>query len=129
MPPTQTPATFTLRLTPEDRARLERDAAGMSLGAYIRWRVFDPATPVPRRRGLFPVKGQQALSRVLAALGQSRIASNLNQLAAAAHIGALPVTPDIEAELAEAVRHVADMRRMLIAALALSDGPAEPGDR
>lgn len=121
MTPTQTPATFTLRLTPEDRARLERDAAGMSLGAYIRWRVFDPGSPLPRRRGKFPVKDQQALSKVLAALGQSRIANNLNQLAAAAHTGALPVTPDIESDLAEATRHVADMRRMLIAALALSD--------
>lgn len=124
MTPTQTPATFTLRLTPEDRARLERDAGGMSLGAYIRWRVFDPAKPPTRRRGRFPVKDQQALSRALAALGQSRIASNLNQLAAAAHVGALPVTPDIEGDLAEAVRHVAEMRKMLIAALNLTDDAA-----
>lgn len=124
MTPTQTPATFTLRLTPEDRARLERDAAGMSLGAYIRWRVFDPDRPPPRRRGQFPVKDQQALSRLLAALGQSRIANNLNQLAAAAHMGALPVTAEIEAELKEAVRHIADIRRVLMIALDLRDDSA-----
>lgn len=124
MTPTQPPATFTLRLTPEDRARLERDAAGLSLGAYIRLRVFD--RPPPRRRGRFPVKDQQALSKALAALGRSRIPNNLNQIAAAANAGALPVTPDIEAELREAVRHVADIRRMLIAALNLADAEASP---
>lgn len=118
--PNQPPATFTLRLTPEDRKRLERDAAGMSLGSYVRWRLFDPDSPPPRHRGKFPVKDHQALSRVLAALGQSRIASNLNQLAAAAHIGALPTTPEIEADLAEAARHVALMREALIAALGLT---------
>lgn len=119
-PSNQPPATFTLRLTPEDRRRLERDATGMSLGAYVRWRLLDPDTPPPRYRGKFPVKDHQALSRVLAALGQSRIANNLNQLAAAAHIGALPVTPDVEADLHEAVRHVAAMRNALFDALNLS---------
>lgn len=116
------PPPFSLRLTPEDRARLEHDAAGMSLGSYIRWRLFDPANPPPRHRGKFPVKDHQALSRVLAALGQSRIANNLNQLAAAAHIGALPVTPDIESDLREAAEHVAQMRLMLLAALDLREG-------
>lgn len=116
------PATFTLRLTPEDRLRLERDAAGMSLGSYIRWRVFDPDRPPPRHRAKFPVKDHQALSQALALLGQSRMASNLNQLAAAAHIGALPVAPDIEADLVEAVAQVSAIRKMLIAALDLSDG-------
>lgn len=94
----------------------------MSLGAYIRWRIFDPDKPPPRHRAQFPVKDHQALSKALALLGQSRIANNLNQLAAAAHIGALPVTPDIEADLREAVVHVAAIRKMLIAALDLSDG-------
>jgi len=120
-PPDRRPAPFSLRLSPEDRLRLERDASGMSMGAYIRWRLFDPDKAPPRHRGKFPVKDHAALSRVLAALGQSRIANNLNQLAMAANICALPVTPDVEADLREAVAHIADMRRMLIRALSLSD--------
>lgn len=119
--PPQRPAPFSLRRTPEDRARLERDSAGMSLGLYIRWRLFDPDRPPPRHRGKFPVKDHQALSRVLAALGQSRIAANLNQLAKAAHIGALPVTPEIESDLNEAILHIGEIRRMLIEALDLTD--------
>lgn len=78
---------FSLRLTFEERARLEHDAAGMSLGSYIRWRVFDPGNPPPRRRGKMPVKDYQALGCLLGKLGESRLASNLNQLARAAHTG------------------------------------------
>ena len=115
------PAPFSLRLTPEDRLRLERDAAGMSIGSYIRWRLFHPDRPPPRTRGKFPVKDHAALARALGLLGQSRVANNLNQLAKAAHIGALPVTPEIEADLAEAVRLIADIRRLLIEALNLAD--------
>ena len=122
MNPTQTPATFTLRLRPEDRLRLERDASGMSLGSYIRWRLFDPASPPPRHRGHAPIKDHQVLSELLGKLGQSKVPNNLNQLAKAAHSGSLVLTPDIEAELHEAVADIAAMRAMLVAALGLLDG-------
>lgn len=112
-------APFSLRLTPEDRLRLEHEAGDMSIGSYIRWRLFDPEDPPPRHRAKFPVKDHAALSRALALLGGSRIANNLNQLAKAAHSGSLPLTPDIETELREAVAHVAELRAMLIAALGL----------
>lgn len=115
------PATFTLRLTPEDRLRLERDAAGMSLGCYVRWRLFDPANPPPRHRGKFPVKDHQALSAMLGKLGQSHIANNLNQLAKAANSGSLALTPELETELREALQGIAEMRGLLIDALGLAD--------
>lgn len=70
-----------MRLSTENRARLERYAAGMSLGSYIQWRLFDPDTTPPRHRGKTPVKAHTALAIALAALGQSRIASNINQIA------------------------------------------------
>lgn len=89
MPPSSPPssyAPFSLRLSPEERARLEREAAGLSLGAYIRSRLFgaDAASP-PKSRGKFPVKDHKALAQAIGLLGQARIASNLNQLARAAH--------------------------------------------
>lgn len=68
-PPTRRAPPYSLRFSSEDRARLERDAAGISLAAYIRWRLFDPDSPPPRQRGKAPVKDQQALSGVLARLG------------------------------------------------------------
>lgn len=77
-PNDQTPSPFSLRLSFEERAQLERDAAGLSLSAYVRERIFDGSKTTPRRRGKFPVKDQKALASVLAMLGQSRLANNLN---------------------------------------------------
>lgn len=93
------PPPFSLRLTFEERARLERDAAGMSLGAYIRSRLFGDDPPPRRTRSKFPVKDKAALAKVLAALGASRLSQNLNQLARAVNIGAFPVTPETGAAL------------------------------
>lgn len=93
----------------------------MSLGSYIQWRLFDPDNPPPRRRGKAPVKDHAALSSALAALGQSRTASNLNQIARAIHTGVIVVTPEVEAELIEALRHIAAIRKDLIEALGLSE--------
>lgn len=106
-----------LRMTFEEKANLEKAAAGMSLAAYIRWRLFAPDMPPPRTRGNFPVKDHKALAQLLALLGQSRLANNVNQLARAANTGSLPVTPDTEEALLTAVREVAKMRALLIQAL------------
>ena len=119
---------FTLRLTFEERAQLERDAAGLSLGAYVRSRVFDTTRAAPRRRGKFPVKDQKALASVLAMLGHSRLANNINQLARAANTGSLVMTPGSEATLRGACRDIASIRHMLMVALGLVDGSASKSD-
>ena len=72
---------FSLRLTFEERAQLEQDAADMALGAYIRERLFGEDVAPRKTRGKAPVKDYEALGRVLGALGSSRLSSNLNQLA------------------------------------------------
>lgn len=125
--PSATPALLSVRLTAEERSRLAREASGLSLSAYARWRLFDSTSPPPRTRGKAPVKDQAALARVLALLGQSRIASNLNQLARAAHTGALPIEDELARDLREAVDHIAAIRRALIDALGLTDTPATNG--
>jgi hypothetical protein len=119
--PTDPP--FSLRLSFDERAQLEADAAGMSLGAYIRWKLFDSESPPPRHRGKAPVKDQKALAAVMAQLGQSRLANNLNQLARQANQGTLPVTPDTEAALLEAAADIAAMRQALLQALGLDITP------
>ena len=106
------PAPFSLRLSPEERARLERDAGDMPLGAYVRALVLtrsDARTNVDR----------SSLSAALARLGQSDIAGSLKRLADAAHRGAIDLTPEIEAELEHALAAVSEMRRTLMAALGL----------
>lgn len=113
------PPPFSLRLTFEQRARLEQEAGEMSLGGYIQSRLFDAGNPSPRRRSKAPVKDQKALAQAIGLLGQSRLSSNLNQLARSANTGSLPVTPDTEAALLEAVAEIREIRRLLIEALNL----------
>jgi hypothetical protein len=117
---------FSLRLSFEERAQLERAAAGMSLSDYARAKLFgggNGGVPVERRtRGKFPVKDHKALAAVLAQLGASRLSQNLNQLAKAANMGTLLVTPETESSLRHAAAEVHDMRKLLLRALGLDGG-------
>jgi len=117
------PPPFSLRLPFEQRSRLEKEAGDMSLSAYIHWRLANPDNPPPRRRSKNPVKDHKALAQVLGMLGQSRLSSNLNQLAKSANSGSLPVTPDTEAQLIMALADVREMRRLLLEALNLEIEP------
>ena len=114
---------FSLRFTEQERAWLLRRAGTLSLAAYIRLQLFkdfDDAPP-PRRKQTRKVKNPSAelsvLGAMLGGLGQSRLAANLNQIAKAANQGALPVTPELEAELSEACAAIQDIRETLISAL------------
>jgi hypothetical protein len=113
------PPPFSLRLSVEERARLTAEAGGAPLGTYLKAKLLGGTVPVRMRRSGLAVEDRQALGKALALLGQSRLASNLNQLAHLAHIGALPVSPEIEAEFQEAVSAVREMRRLLVTALGL----------
>lgn len=118
---------FSIRLTLEERAFLESAAGPINLGAYIRQKLFAGAnlTRGSRRkpkRLKKPKVDQPGLAAALAALGQSRLAANLNQIAKAANMGALPVSPELCAELEAACADVAAMRAALMRALGLKEG-------
>ena len=127
MAPTQKPypPPFSLRLTFEERAALEKAAAGMSLSAYIRSRIFDETAAPRRTRNKFPVKDHQALGQVLGELGRSRIANNLNQIAKAVNTGSLPLTPETETAIRDACEAIVDIRTNLLKAIGLTP-EAEP---
>ncbi len=116
------PPPFSIRLTPEERALLDRAASGMSVGAYVRERLFGSETTPRKTRGRTPIKDHEALGRVLAALGGSRLSQNLNQLARAVNTGSLPVTPETERDLIEACAAVALIRADLMQALGMRMG-------
>ena len=112
------PAPFSLRLSTEERAQLEQEAAGMPLGGYIRAKVLGTA-PLRLRRTGFTLEDREAFGQALALLGRSRLTSNLNQIAHAVNIGSLPMTPETEDELRAALRDVRAVRSLLLAALGL----------
>lgn len=69
-----------------------------------------------------PFQDHEALGRVLGALGESRLANNLNQLARAANTGSLPVTPDTEQAIKDACASVQRIRAELLRALGVPSG-------
>ena len=109
---------FSLRLTVEERLKLDADAGPLPLGEYIRSCCFE--NPSARKRTLRrPVQDEQALTLVLGALGRSRLSSNLNQLAKAVHSGSLPVTPETEQAILDGVKEIRAMSELLVKALGL----------
>lgn len=119
------PPPFSMRFTRQERARLDALRGNKSLSAHIRQQLFGKDAAPRKGNGNRPIEDAEALGRVLGALGQSRLASNLNQLAKAVNSGSLPVTPETEADLAAACRDVSAMRADLLRALGKSpgDGP------
>ncbi len=116
-------APFSLRLSFEEKALLRAAANGVPLGAYIKAKLFDEPLEKVRRRNTNPVKDHEALGRVLGALGKSRLSQNLNQIARAANMGSLPVSPELEDELRQACAEVEALRKELLRALgSLSEG-------
>lgn len=110
---------FSLRFTAEERAWLGRRANGKSLAAYIREQVLGDACQPRKKASRRPSVDQKALAQALSALGKSRLSANLNQIAKAANQGALPVSPEVAAELSQACADIAAMRSDLITALGL----------
>ena len=96
---------------------MEELAAGMTLSAYVRACVFAEDAKLRKTRPSDKVEDKKAAAEALALLGQSRIASNLNQLAYHANIGALIVGEDEKAQIAEANTHLATIRALLMEAL------------
>ncbi|MFN7114461.1 MAG: hypothetical protein ACK4PK_08915 [Alphaproteobacteria bacterium] len=109
---------FSMRLTRAQRRKLGEDAGSQTVGEYVRSRLFENRTPLKRtfRR---PVQDEQALTKVLGALGRSRLSSNLNQLAKAVHSGSLPITPETEKAILEACAAIQSMNGELVKALGL----------
>ena len=80
------PAPFSVRLSKEERARLEAEAQGVPLGTYIKAKALGGA-PLKRAAS---VDDRKALAQALALLGKTHYANNLNQLAHLASMRDLP---------------------------------------
>ena len=115
------PAPFSIRFTDEERKSIEKAAAGQPLSSFIK-DILREALPslIKKRTAGKPLHiDQKSLAQLLGALGQSRISSNINQLAKAANSGSLPVNQEVLSALKEAVSNVHWMRETLIKALGL----------
>ena len=112
-------APFSLRLSFEERAWLERESAGMPMGAFIKSRLFGSSCKPRHTRGKAPVKDHKALAELLACLGASRLSNNLNQLAKSANSGTLYFDYDTKRDIARACDDIRTMRLLLMRALGM----------
>ncbi len=115
--PARRASPFCIRLTVAERERLLKEAGGVRLGTYVKAKVL--GEPLRARRASVQVEDREDLARILALLGRSHLANNLNQLAKAVNTGSLPLTPETETELLEAIRDVRALRVLLMQALGL----------
>jgi len=118
------PDPFSLRLTAEEKALLKRRAGQRPLGTYIREQLLGDHAVRRKHKRRAPTMDQEALGKLLGALGQSRLASNMNQLARAANAGDLQIDPDICRELNQACADIRHMRLNLLKALGLRPKPS-----
>lgn len=110
------PSPISVRLTAEEKDRLLQDAGNMSVNAYVKYRLFDTGPP-KRRLAVTPVKDKQALARVLAALGQSGLAQDLNDLEWSVEAETVRLSPTSEQDLRAACAAIVAMREDLARAL------------
>ncbi len=111
---------ITLRLSEKENAQLRNLAAGITVSAYVRECLFGKKANLRKARQRHkPVVNEQALARVLAMLGETRMANNLNQLAHRANMGELQMTPLTLSQVEEAYANIQAMRAALIKAIGL----------
>lgn len=113
-------APFSIRFTDAERGRLADEAGDVPLGTYIKTKALGDPLRRTRRTGV-PAADKESLGRILALLGRAELGESLRQLAHAASIGILPLTPETESELLTALRDVRDIRRLLLLGLGLKE--------
>ncbi|WP_262694709.1 hypothetical protein [Kordiimonas aquimaris] len=104
------PAPFSLRLTEKEKNKLLHRAKGQPLGGYIKGQLFNVKNASITKTDA---------ATVLAILGSSDLARNMACIAKAAEIGAMPVTPELAAQLQEACTDIDRMRFALVRSLGL----------
>ena len=108
---------ITIRITGRELEKLKIDSEGTSHSAHVRRCIF--GDEVSKR--VVPEADRVLLAQILAKLGESRIANNLNQIAYHANCGSLVLEDVTINEINEACFHMAWLRTQLIKALGLKE--------
>lgn len=103
---------LSIRLSPEERARLEFMAGDRPIGAFVKSRVFAANDNVPPK-----VYSRQESARILGLLARMDVFPALNGLLRAAGNGQVQLEPEMDAALSAACGDLAEIRDLLITAL------------
>ncbi len=116
------PSPLCVRVSPEERAMLERNAGDMTQSAYIRERLFGDHATSRKRRMKRPIKDHRIVAQLFALIKQTQCWNNLNQIARGINSNTWIVTPETEKLLQEACKAIIEIRSMLMKALGLDVG-------
>jgi len=107
---------ISIRFTVKERAYLDTLAGNQAISSYIREKIL--GEKAEKRKVLRKPKMEDIqYSTLLASLGQSRLSSNVNQLAKHANMGTLDCSQNIEQQLEDACGAIFAMRDALFMAL------------
>lgn len=114
---------FSMRLSVEERARLDALAGDMTTSAYVRSRLFDTPSPRSRKIRRFDVN-QSLLKKLVRQLGRQHISSRLHRILNAIDDGDLEVDDKLELELRYLCSELRHLRRRIRKAIGdeLSEG-------
>jgi len=122
------PAPVSIRFSPAERILLEERSQGVGLSTYIKWILFE-STPGEPIDSALAKANRQLLSHLLATLGASRIAPNLDALALEAFEGNVVLDRETIRRLREAIEDIRLVRNALMRALGLPEGPPSLHER
>ena len=105
-----------IRLTESERAQLDSLAGNQTVSAYVREKALGEHVQ-KRRTSRKPQMQDIQHASLLAALGESRLSANVNQLAKQANMGTIDCTENVQQQLEDASRAIIAMRDALLMAL------------
>ena len=124
------PSPISVRVSWEEKQAFEKLSGPMPISRYIKEAILEEGKR-PRASRKLAEPDREIIAKLLGVLGQSRLSSNINQLARAANSGSLPVNEDVIKALNEAADAILWIRDSLIQALGLKsqrrDNPDEDG--
>ena len=123
------PHPLSIRLNEQERAWLEHRANGLPISTYIKSVLFPDGTPSkpkhPRTRNAHLAE----VAKLLAILGQTRIAANLSILANAAESGSLDMNEPVTQTVLKACADIEEIRDVLMRELGKQVPSADPKRR
>lgn len=121
--PVRKPAPLSVRLTEAERDHLLIRAGGQTLSAYVKQTLFDGPLAGSRGGGI-ALANRALLAHLLATLGGSHLAPNLERLAREAELGTLFADPETTTRLREACDDIRLMHNALMRGLGMKEKAA-----
>lgn len=112
---------LSIRVTPQEKALLQRLAGKQAISTYVRHRLFGDVTAMRAKRHQEKPKQPKLdhveIARLLGMFGQSELVRSILALSLAAQAGQLVASSEAEQQISRACDEIHEMKTILITAL------------